>query len=263
MFEEFLLNPPNRERDRFLWLTSVCAILWVLWDGRNRRVCRGLEMDDGEIQTMVLFQDSQQALIMKLFCNFPLTLILYSWSPFLQEIPFISFSCGLGFLYAYVFFPLFSMEVVILIKKKKTTNYSNQFSVPNTSLILTHVGSRPCKIQTWGKSLGHIILFFFLEQTIAPVLHQCIVLLEVQVCNSCLDIWIAYSFLFTLDLLMKSVLDAIQDIEYLKLYASRYGRDEGVALLEKTGVYQGPERYTHDHMPVDLMRGEVFNLCRS
>ncbi|KGN59943.1 uncharacterized protein LOC101205217 isoform X1 [Cucumis sativus] len=62
---------------------------------------------------------------------------------------------------------------------------------------------------------------------------------------------------------LERLLSGLQDIEYLKLYASRYGRDEGVALLEKTGVYQGPERYTHDHMPVDLMRGEVFNLCRS
>lgn len=62
---------------------------------------------------------------------------------------------------------------------------------------------------------------------------------------------------------LERLLSGLQDIEYLKLYASRYGRDEGVALLEKTGVYQGPERYTHDHMPIDVMRGEVYNLCRS
>lgn len=47
------------------------------------------------------------------------------------------------------------------------------------------------------------------------------------------------------------------------MYASRYGRDEGLALLEKTGVYLGPERYTLEHMPVDVMRGEIFNMCRS
>lgn len=54
-----------------------------------------------------------------------------------------------------------------------------------------------------------------------------------------------------------------QDIEYLRLYASRYGRDEGLALLEKTGLYLGPERYTLEHMPIDVMRGEIFNACRS
>lgn len=55
----------------------------------------------------------------------------------------------------------------------------------------------------------------------------------------------------------------IQDIEYLKLYSSRFGREEGLHLLEKTGMYQGPERYTHEHMPIDVMRGEVFRTCRS
>jgi len=54
-----------------------------------------------------------------------------------------------------------------------------------------------------------------------------------------------------------------QDIEYLKLYSSRYGREEGLALLEKTGMYLGPDRYTLDHGPVDVMRGEVYRSCRS
>nr|XP_023870417.1 uncharacterized protein LOC111983010 isoform X1 [Quercus suber]POF24162.1 hypothetical protein CFP56_06245 [Quercus suber] len=62
---------------------------------------------------------------------------------------------------------------------------------------------------------------------------------------------------------LERILSGLQDIEYLKLYASRYGRDEGLALLEKTGVYLGPERYTLEHMPVDVMRGEIFNMCRS
>ncbi|XP_022131873.1 uncharacterized protein LOC111004904 isoform X2 [Momordica charantia] len=62
---------------------------------------------------------------------------------------------------------------------------------------------------------------------------------------------------------LERLLSGLQDIEYLKLYASRYGRDEGVGILERTGVYQGPERYTHDHMPIDVMRGEIFNSCRS
>ncbi|KAH7524071.1 uncharacterized protein LOC107420255 [Ziziphus jujuba] len=62
---------------------------------------------------------------------------------------------------------------------------------------------------------------------------------------------------------LERILSGLQDFEYLKLYAARYGRDEAAALLEKTGVYQGPERYTLEHMPIDVMRGEIFNACRS
>lgn len=54
-----------------------------------------------------------------------------------------------------------------------------------------------------------------------------------------------------------------QDIEYLQLYASRFGRDESVSLLEKSGTYLGPERYTHEHMPIDMMRSEIFRTCQS
>ncbi|XVF63900.1 hypothetical protein PTKIN_Ptkin09bG0123600 [Pterospermum kingtungense] len=62
---------------------------------------------------------------------------------------------------------------------------------------------------------------------------------------------------------LERILSGLQDFEYLKLYASRYGREEGLALLEKTGVYLGPERYTHEHVAIDIMRGEIFNTCRS
>ncbi|XP_056177270.1 uncharacterized protein LOC115669811 isoform X2 [Syzygium oleosum] len=62
---------------------------------------------------------------------------------------------------------------------------------------------------------------------------------------------------------LERILSGLQDYEYLKLYSSKYGRDEGLALLEKTGLYLGPERYTLEHMPVDMMRGEIFNTCRS
>ncbi|KAL6012364.1 hypothetical protein ACLOJK_002851 [Asimina triloba] len=62
---------------------------------------------------------------------------------------------------------------------------------------------------------------------------------------------------------LERILSSLQDIEYLKLYASRYGRDAGLALLEKTGVYLGPERYTLEHMPIDVMRAEIFRTCRS
>lgn len=62
---------------------------------------------------------------------------------------------------------------------------------------------------------------------------------------------------------LERLLSGLQDIEYLKLYSSRFGREEGLRLLEKTGMYLGPERYTHEHMPIDVMRGEVFRTCRS
>lgn len=62
---------------------------------------------------------------------------------------------------------------------------------------------------------------------------------------------------------LERILSGLQDFEYLKLYTSRYGREEGLALLEKTGVYLGPERYTHEHVSIDIMRGEIFNTCRS
>ncbi|KAL6656849.1 hypothetical protein ACP70R_004629 [Stipagrostis hirtigluma subsp. patula] len=62
---------------------------------------------------------------------------------------------------------------------------------------------------------------------------------------------------------LERFLSGMQDIEYLKLYSSRYGREEGLALLEKTGVYLSPERYTLDHGPIDVLRGEVYRTCRS
>ncbi|XP_020530317.1 uncharacterized protein LOC18445880 isoform X2 [Amborella trichopoda] len=62
---------------------------------------------------------------------------------------------------------------------------------------------------------------------------------------------------------LERILSGLQDIEYLRLFTSRYGRNEGLALLEKTGVYLGPERYTLDHMPIDVMRAEIFRLCQS
>ncbi|MED6138426.1 hypothetical protein PIB30_074120 [Stylosanthes scabra] len=62
---------------------------------------------------------------------------------------------------------------------------------------------------------------------------------------------------------LERLLSGLQDFEYLKLYASKYGRDEGISLLERTGVYFGPERYTVEHMPVDVMRGQIYNACRS
>ncbi|KAG9440935.1 hypothetical protein H6P81_021100 [Aristolochia fimbriata] len=62
---------------------------------------------------------------------------------------------------------------------------------------------------------------------------------------------------------LERLLSGLQDIEYLMLFASRYGREESLALLEKTGVYRGPEQYTLEHMPIDVMRAEIFRTCRS
>lgn len=62
---------------------------------------------------------------------------------------------------------------------------------------------------------------------------------------------------------LERLLSGLQDIEYLKLYSSRYGREEGLGILEKTGMYLGPERYTLEHGPIDMMRGEIFRTCRS
>ncbi|GLJ14057.1 hypothetical protein SUGI_0224840 [Cryptomeria japonica] len=62
---------------------------------------------------------------------------------------------------------------------------------------------------------------------------------------------------------LERILSGLQDFEYLRLYASRYGRSEALALLEKSGVYYGPERYTHNHGPIDAMRAEIFRTCRS
>ncbi|XP_047982579.1 uncharacterized protein LOC125223460 [Salvia hispanica] len=62
---------------------------------------------------------------------------------------------------------------------------------------------------------------------------------------------------------LERLLSGLQDIEYLKLYSSRFGREEGLQLLEKTGMYIGPERYTNEHIPIDVMRAEVFRTCRS
>ncbi|GJY16130.1 hypothetical protein Tco_0386552 [Tanacetum coccineum] len=41
------------------------------------------------------------------------------------------------------------------------------------------------------------------------------------------------------------------DTQYLELYNSRYAREEGIAILGRTGMLLGPERYTLDHNPID------------
>ncbi|XP_078442418.1 alpha-1,6-mannosyl-glycoprotein 2-beta-N-acetylglucosaminyltransferase isoform X2 [Wolffia australiana] len=62
---------------------------------------------------------------------------------------------------------------------------------------------------------------------------------------------------------LERFLSGMQDIEYLRLYSEKFGREEALALLEKAGVYLGPDRYTLDHMPIDFMRSEIYRCCRS
>ncbi|OAE31690.1 hypothetical protein AXG93_3384s1640 [Marchantia polymorpha subsp. ruderalis] len=62
---------------------------------------------------------------------------------------------------------------------------------------------------------------------------------------------------------LERLLSGMQDFEYLQLYSSIFGRLAGLALLEKTGMYYGPERYTHEHATVESMRSEVFRACRA
>ncbi|XP_047322064.1 uncharacterized protein LOC124925959 [Impatiens glandulifera] len=61
---------------------------------------------------------------------------------------------------------------------------------------------------------------------------------------------------------LERLLSGLQDMEYLKLYATRFGREESISLLEKTGTYMGPEQYTLEHMPIDLMRAQIFRTCQ-
>ncbi|KAJ7531124.1 hypothetical protein O6H91_14G033100 [Diphasiastrum complanatum] len=61
---------------------------------------------------------------------------------------------------------------------------------------------------------------------------------------------------------LERLLSGLQDYEYLKLYADQYGRNAALSLMEKTGLYNGPERYTHDHGPIDTLRSEIYRSCK-
>ncbi|GBG92352.1 hypothetical protein CBR_g55233, partial [Chara braunii] len=56
---------------------------------------------------------------------------------------------------------------------------------------------------------------------------------------------------------LERILSSLQDYEYLELYSARHGRASALDLIEKTGLYSGPERYTLEHAPVEMMRTEV------
>lgn len=83
MIEKFPLNLPFRERGHFLWLASVCMVVWVLWGKRNSRVFKGVKRDSREVWSLVPFHVSHWASILKVFGNYSIGMIMYSWSPFL------------------------------------------------------------------------------------------------------------------------------------------------------------------------------------
>ncbi|KAH7405124.1 hypothetical protein KP509_15G057500 [Ceratopteris richardii] len=62
---------------------------------------------------------------------------------------------------------------------------------------------------------------------------------------------------------LERLLNGLQDFEYLQLYASRFGRPAALALIEKTGLYLGPDRYTADHGAIDLMRAEIYHSLKA
>lgn len=61
---------------------------------------------------------------------------------------------------------------------------------------------------------------------------------------------------------LERLLSGMQDYEYLQLYSSMYGRHEALSLLERTGTYTGPERYTLEHNPIESLRGEIYHAYR-
>lgn len=79
MIKEFLLNPPFERKDNFCWCEGVGVILWVLWGKQNKRVLRGMDWDPTAI---CLFSPS--SVFMFLFgLQYPIGILLHSWSPFL------------------------------------------------------------------------------------------------------------------------------------------------------------------------------------
>ena len=110
MIEKFLLNLPCGERGRFLWRACVCAILWVLWNERNRRVFRGLEKGSKEIWLVLPYRVSPWASILKTFCNYSLDFI---W---LDSLPVVGSHVFCASMYSLIFL---SMKVVYFKKKEK------------------------------------------------------------------------------------------------------------------------------------------------
>ncbi|KAL2642236.1 hypothetical protein R1flu_009823 [Riccia fluitans] len=62
---------------------------------------------------------------------------------------------------------------------------------------------------------------------------------------------------------LERILSGMQDFEYLQLYSSVFGRLAALSLVEKTGMYYGPDRYTYEHTPIEAMRTEVFRACHA
>lgn len=127
MIKEFPIH--RLGRGHFLWSANVCAILWVLWGKRNRRVFRGGW--EGEWRRVVTCPSSclSLGLISKAFCNYPLDFI----SLLLESLLIV----GLLFLWACFFCALvysFTLNqwksFVVINKKKKRIIESQIWAMP-------------------------------------------------------------------------------------------------------------------------------------
>lgn len=85
-------------------------------------------------------------------------------------------------------------------------------------------------------------------------------LTEILICRWMICRWVTW--ILCASLICNHCFVYEQDFEYLHLYSSMFGRPAALSLLEKTGMYHGPERYTHEHGPIESMRGEVYRSYR-
>lgn len=101
-----LSQPTPWGEGSFSLACRVRAILWVVYVSRNNRVFRGVERDPCKIWSLVWYHVSLWASNSKVFCNYSISIILHSWSPFLQRVLLF-----LWFFVVLVFFHFFLMEV--------------------------------------------------------------------------------------------------------------------------------------------------------
>lgn len=128
MIGEFLLRPPSHEKGCFLWVVSVCAIMWNLLE-EGTIVFRGLEGNLVMFEILLGFHVFLQASTSKvylylfylffIFGNYSLANIFLDWSPFIQRGP--SF-VGLVFCTPLYLFSFFLNESDLFHQKKEKKN---------------------------------------------------------------------------------------------------------------------------------------------